>query len=691
MVSDASVFRMTKPPRWGVSIAVALAAAAFFVSLFALVGNVDQLARHREEEQARNALHERILEINDQLVGNADWDDAVLHASNTIDQHWINENIGSYYFQRGWFAFVYLIDPAGNAVYGSDHGKSIDPRSFRRLDGPTQPLIDDIRAKEAQRPPFAGRSKDGRFISSPIQSVDIINYEGLPFVVTATLIQPDFGTVLPAGRRSSIIISGKPIDRAFLDSLGGRLLLRNVHLVPADRTPEAFIDLTNHHGERLARIGWTPHHPAADLISVAIFPIMLGVGVPLLLFLSGRRTARRLEAALGELERARDASELANQHKSAFLAMMSHEIRTPLNGVLGMVQAIEREPLPKHQRERLRIIGQSGETLLTILNDILDLSKIEAGKLALEVTDFDLAGVALNAQDGFKSLAEGKGLDFVLEVDPGARGTYRGDPVRVRQILYNLISNAVKFTSAGSVRVHIGLADDGVRLSVTDTGIGMAKDQIERLFDKFVQADASTTRRFGGTGLGLSICRQLCNAMGGRISVESEVDRGSCFTVDLPLARIAESEMAAAAPVRSGLASSARPLKVLAAEDNEVNQLVLKTLLNQAGLVPVIVGDGEQAVTAWERENWDLILMDVQMPVMDGLTATRQIRQREAETGRRATPIIALTANAMAHQTESYFAAGMNGFVAKPIEAAQLFGAISAAVQGEDESCTAVA
>ena len=394
---------------------------------------------------------------------------------------------------------------------------------------------------------------------------------------------------------------------------------------------------------------------------------------------------RRAYAARKIVDEARRVADAANQAKSEFLATMSHEIRTPLNGVLGMVQAMAHDPLSDGQRARLKVIGQSGEMLLAILNDMLDLSKIEAGQLELEEVEFDLADLVLGMRATFEPLAAGKGLAFDVVVGDEVAGTWRGDALRVRQILHNLISNAVKFTPAGSVEVRVEPAEAGVRLSVTDTGIGVSPDQIERLFDKFVQADSSTTRRFGGTGLGLSICRELCSGMGGEIRAESEVGRGSRFIVDLPLARVGAGE--AAPPVEAAAdaepSSDEAPLRILAAEDNEVNQLVLKTLLGQVGLEPVMVANGEEAVAAWEAGNWDVILMDAQMPVMDGLTATRQIREREAATGRPATPIIALTANAMDHQVAGYLAAGMNGFVAKPIQVEQLFEAIAVAVQGD--------
>ncbi|WP_293381430.1 ATP-binding protein [Phenylobacterium sp.] len=388
------------------------------------------------------------------------------------------------------------------------------------------------------------------------------------------------------------------------------------------------------------------------------------------------------------LRQARDEAEAANKAKSVFLATMSHEIRTPLNGVLGMAQAMAAEELSPAQRERLDVVRQSGESLLAILNDVLDLSKIEAGKLELEETEFDIEALARGAYAAFTAIAAAKDLTFELTVEPAARGVWRGDATRVRQLLYNLVSNAIKFTEVGEVEVRVSRAPKakgaGLVLRVRDTGIGIAAEPLSRLFTKFEQGDATTTRRYGGTGLGLAICRELAELMGGEILAESEPDRGSTFTALLPLRRISRAapppEPAAETPPAAVLSG---PLKVLAAEDNAVNQLVLKTLLLQLGLTPVVVGNGADAVAAWEAEPWDLILMDVQMPVMDGPTATRAIRAGEARAGRARTPIVALTANAMSHQVSEYLAAGMDDFVAKPIEAARLFEAISRAADGE--------
>jgi signal transduction histidine kinase/ActR/RegA family two-component response regulator len=414
--------------------------------------------------------------------------------------------------------------------------------------------------------------------------------------------------------------------------------------------------------------------------SAVVTCVAAGVSITNFFFLSRRLLDRSRSALRQARARARDgeqAAESANAAKSTFLATMSHEIRTPLNGVLGMAQAMAGDELSDRQRDRLSVIHRSGEALLAILNDVLDLSKIEAGKLELEQMEFELAEVARGAYSAFTALANKKGLSFALDIE-NARGRYLGDPTRLRQILYNLISNALKFTEQGEIRVIAARKDEILEISVRDTGVGIPPESLSKLFAKFDQLDSSTTRRFGGTGLGLAICRELAQLMTGEISVTSELGLGSTFTLRVPLKYLGEERAASTVAETVG----ERPeiaLRVLAAEDNAVNQLVLKTLLHQMGVDPTVVENGQQAVEAWAGGDWDVILMDIQMPVMDGLTATAQIRARETEEGRERTPIVALTANAMSHHIDQYVSAGMNGHVAKPIQAAELFAALTRA------------
>ncbi len=407
--------------------------------------------------------------------------------------------------------------------------------------------------------------------------------------------------------------------------------------------------------------------------------VLLTLGASLgavLLFGSGQR-----------LKVARSQADAASTAKSAFLATMSHEIRTPLNGVLGMAQAMASDGLDAAQRERLAIIQQSGEALLAILNDVLDLSKIEAGKLEIEDIPFHLSGVAGTACSAFADLARSKGVTLVLDLGSAA-GCYLGDPTRVRQILYNLVSNAVKFTEDGQVRIEAAYDDGRLDIRVTDTGVGISQENLGKLFGKFDQLDSSTTRRFGGTGLGLSICHELALLMGGEIAVTSFAGVGSTFTLHLPLKRLGDED--APAPEATTEAEVAPlGLRVLAAEDNRVNQIVLTTLLAQVGITATLVDDGQAAVDAWNGDEWDVILMDVQMPVLDGVAATRAIRDAEASNGRRRTPIVALTANAMAHHVSQYLAAGMDTHVSKPIQATMLYEALSWAADEAERHASA--
>lgn len=360
----------------------------------------------------------------------------------------------------------------------------------------------------------------------------------------------------------------------------------------------------------------------------------------------------------------------ANRAKSEFLATMSHEIRTPLNGILGMTQVIERDALADVRGERLQIIQSSAQALLGIVNDVLDISKIETGQMEMAPVKFRLDEFAASLWRLYEVLARDKGLQFVLLVS-GVEADWRyGDDVRLRQVMSNLISNALKFTTVGEIKVDILARTDDLVLTVGDTGQGIHEKDQPRIFEKFIQADGSSTRRAGGTGLGLAICRELTQLMGGHIELVSAPGAGSTFTVTVPMPATGPPE-----PAEGGLG----PVlidhipRVLVVDDNATNRFLVETLLGGFGVETGTATDGVEAVHAWEAEQWDAILMDIHMPKMDGLEATRVIRAREVSEPRLRTPIIALTASVMSHETQIYLAAGMDDVVAKPIDAKHLY------------------
>ncbi|MFN3511533.1 MAG: ATP-binding protein [Phenylobacterium sp.] len=655
--------------------ALALGAITVFLgSLFLLAGQIDAGVRRHEEKLVLQGAASRVQEVGRAIVPQTSWDEAVRKLDHRFDAKWAYDNLTVYTRQLADLEWIFVLDANDRPIYASHEDRQVSPATYAGfLD--LRDLIAEVRRRERARPPLfrPGGMGANDIVANAVQAPRYFVRDGKPYLAIATLVQPDLGEALPRGATAPIVVTALPLDGDALEVMRKRFHLENARMTVGHRPlpkgdAAVSIESPSHVPITLA---WTPEKPGLNMLARAA----PAVGVVLLAF------AVVAAIMLGRIRAA--AMQLVASHRaqSEFLANMSHEIRTPLNGVSAIAEALERTPLSPDQAEMVGIIRGSGATLERLLSDVLDLSRIETGAVEMHEEAFHL-GEAIRAVAALAGArAQEKGVDLILDIDPAVDTPVLGDVVRLKQVLTNLVSNAVKFTDQGYVAVAARRAPDGRwRLEVQDTGVGFDPADKAKLFARFQQADGSVTRRFGGSGLGLAISRQLVELMGGTIDAVGAPGEGATFTVLLPL------PPAEAAPVQAEQAPAAttpeRALRVLLADDHPTNRRVVQVLLADLPVEIVAVENGEQACEAFAADAFDLVLMDMQMPVMDGLTATRAIRRWEAARALSPTPVVMLTANALPEHQAASLEAGADLHMTKPIEASKLFAVLREVAQG---------
>jgi len=688
-----------------VMIAAGITILAVFVAIAGLVAfsarSIDTLSRQNEQDLIDRAVAHELAKLTEDVTSATIWTDAYF-ALLRGDAAWLQTNFGDYYANYMGHEVTIVFDATGAPAYASRDAAAVDPATESDVATAAHDLVERVRRDGAARRFNADGVRQVEFAAVASHST-LVAVDGEIYALSASTIVPEQAVAGLSDKPDGVVVSGRRLN-ALLASLISELHIAAPKIVPPKGHADPALPLYGLEGDRLGAITWTPASPGVGVLSnaltlIVIVALVLGVATLLLFRQVLRivdRLARKEEAlteSLAELTVARDAAQAANLAKSQFLASMSHEIRTPLNGILGMAQALESSNLPQSDSDKIKIILASGQHLTTILNDVLDISKIEAGKLEIAPSAVDMLALAEHAVSLFAPMASEKGLTLNLNQSRVDHRWLRVDPVRFQQCLSNLVSNAIKFTQSGTVAVDLGVeACEGrwrVTAVVRDTGIGMSEEIIARLFDNFVQADASTTRVFGGTGLGLAISRRLARLMDGDVTVESAPGRGSVFTLSVVADAASDQDVRAAAqPSQEGVVAPVGPHRrgrLLVVDDNAVNRQVVKLFLADQPCEFLEATNGQEALDLLSAREVDLVLLDVHMPVMDGRECVRRIRASGAAWSR--VPVIALTAEAMQGDRESLIAAGMTDYAAKPLDRAtlvhkvtqHLFGAVARA------------
>lgn len=657
------------------SAALLVILGALFFIAFSLAREFNASAQRDTLSRVEQGLEAAVTRLNKITSDYSNWNDHYL-AVRRRDGEWLYENVGTSAQTGGIVELIILTGGPLDKLYAwsAGNGHQFNAKEYRDISDLAESLFDPA-VYRIGSPPLPVTHWVGdklwMFAIAPI----------VPHTESIELLQP-----------LALQIFGLPLDAKALGHFDEIMQTSDftVSTVPGDPRASLAVEISD---GSTVWLTWTPTQPGTAAIKTVAVPISVAL---ILIVLVHAASAMGVRLVARQLVFARINAEAANAAKSQFLAHMSHEIRTPLNGVLGMAELLADTPLKEDQRELLKTIQNSGALLLLHVNAILDLARVEAGKLSLECIPFSMSSILDRLEIVHGSISKSKGIILQVQCQSGLADHRLGDPIRLEQILHNILGNAIKFTESGRVVMNVSAhGASGLTFCVTDTGIGMTEGQLARVFDSFEQADVGTTRRYGGSGLGMSIVNGLVRLMGGSIAVTSEIGKGTAVTVTLPLAPTKLAPVTADSDdyVRIAVAPEIamhKGIRLLVVDDNETNRKIVGLMLKKMGFVAEFAANGAKACELWEAEPFDLVFMDISMPVMDGIVALETMKRTATETGRLTPVAIALTANVMKEQVESYLVAGFAGVLPKPIRFSELQDSIArhlppSIVQGDTE------